>query len=465
MKRHQICLFILATIVALGAFCHFYPEDGIKVGPFSFEFSSLKDILKSEARQAFPTVSPEEMLKTQRQAALSKERDSLERFLRTSPTRFHFPDNDLTFFDRFFDALGQVDSTALRIIHYGDSQIEADRMTCVLRDTLQKHFGGGGQGMIPTRTYYTSSTNCIANTELERYMTFARRTEGNKYGPFGDFARLNGSIKLSLSQAGRKAGKKQTFNKVTVLAGNTKDRGLTISCGNEIHRFPAEKDLVRAVFYIPEDKGRANINISGTADLYGVLMDYKTGIAVDNVPMRGSSGLSFTSMNAQQLKTFYEEENVRMILMQFGGNIVPGIKTERQISNFCRKIRKQIESVLRLAPNATIVFVGPSDMSASIKGQRQTYPMLPQLIDSLRSTANSVGAAYWDIYSAMGGMNSMLKWAGSDPALAGSDHVHFTNKGAQLVGEIMANSFMAHYDYYLWRKEHNDIADGKDILF
>ena len=29
----------------------------------------------------------------------------------------------------------------------------------------------------------------------------------------------------------------------------------------------------------------------------------------------------------------------------------------------------------------------------------------------------------------------------------------------------MANSFMAHYDYYIWRKENNDIADGKDILF
>ena len=456
---------MLATIIALGALCCFYPEEGINIGTFSFEFSSLKDILKRDTTQDVPAVSPEEMLKIQRQSALSKERDSLEHFLRTNSARFHFPDNDLTFFDRFFDALEQADSTALRIVHYGDSQIEADRMTSVLRDTLQKHFGGAGQGLIPTRTYYTSSTNCIASTELERYMTFARRAEGNKYGPFGDFARLNGSIILSLSQPDRDNGKKRTFNKVTVLAGNTKDRGLTISCGNETRRFPAEKDLIRAVFYIPEDKGRASVNISGIGDLYGILMDDKTGIAVDNVPMRGSSGLSFTSMNAKQMKTFYEEENVRMILMQFGGNIVPGVKTERQISNFCRKIRKQMESVLRLAPNATIVFIGPSDMSASIEGQRQTYPMLPQLIDSLRSTANSVGAAYWNIYSAMGGMNSMLKWAGSDPALAGSDHVHFTNKGAQLVGEIMANAFMAHYDYYIWRKENNDIDDGKDIVF
>ena len=194
-------------------------------------------------------------------------------------------------------------------------------------------------------------------------------------------------------------------------------------------------------------------------------MDSNTGISVDNVPMRGSSGLSFTSMNAKQLKTFYKNENVKMILMQFGGNIVPAVKTERQISYFCRKIRKQIEYILRLAPDATIVFIGPSDMSTSVDGQRQTYPMLPQIIDSLRHTANSAGIAYWDIYSAMGGRNSMLQWVGSDPALAGSDHVHFTNKGAQLIGEIMANSFMAHYDYYIWRKENNDIADGKDILF
>jgi lysophospholipase L1-like esterase len=465
VKRRQICLFIIATITALGALCYLYPEEGIKVGTLSFEFSSLKDILNHDVLEDNPTITPEDVLQRQRQAALSKERDSLEHFLRTSPTRFHFPDDDLTFFDHFFEALEQADSTALRIIHYGDSQIETDRITGTLRDTLQKYFGGGGQGLVPTRTYYTSCTNCIASTELERYMTFARRADGNKYGPFGDFARLHGSINLALSQPDRKSVEKRTFNKVTVLAGSTKGQGLTISCGKKKYQFPAEKDLVRAVFYIPDNKARANVSISGEADLYGVLMDSKTGIAVDNVPMRGSSGLSFTSMNAKQLKTFYEAENVRMILMQFGGNIVPAVKTERQISYFCRKLRKQIEFVLRLAPDATIVFIGPSDMSTSVNGQRQTYPMLPQIIDSLKHTANSAGVAYWDIYSAMGGKNSMLQWAGSDPALAGSDHVHFTNKGAQLIGEIMANSFMTHYDYYIWRKENNDIADGKDILF
>ena len=465
MKRHQICFFILATIAALGALSFIYPEEGIKIGAFSFEFSSLKGIPDYDAREEESTITPEDVLQRQRQAALSKERDSLEHFLRTSSTRFHFPNDDLTFFDQFFETLGQADSTSLRIIHYGDSQIEADRITSTFRDTLQKHFGGGGQGLVPIRTYYTSSTNCIASRELERYMTFARRAESNKYGPFGDFAKLHGSIDLALSQPDRKNSAKQRFNKVTVLAGSTKGHGLTISCGSKTDQFPADKDMVRAVFYIPDNKARADVKISGEADLYGILMDSNTGISVDNVPMRGSSGLSFTSMNAKQLKTFYENENVKMILMQFGGNIVPAVKTERQISYFCRKIRKQIEYILRLAPDATIVFIGPSDMSTSVDGQRQTYPMLPQIIDSLRHTANSAGIAYWDIYSAMGGRNSMLQWVGSDPALAGSDHVHFTNKGAQLIGEIMANSFMAHYDYYIWRKENNDIADGKDILF
>ena len=45
--------------------------------------------------------------------------------------------------------LENAKSQKIRIIHYGDSQIEGDRMSNYLRTVLQKKFGGYGVGLIP----------------------------------------------------------------------------------------------------------------------------------------------------------------------------------------------------------------------------------------------------------------------------------------------------------------------------
>ena len=64
--------------------------------------------------------------------------------------------------------------------------------------------------------------------------------------------------------------------------------------------------------------------------------------------------------------------------------------------------------------------------------------------------------AYWDLYGAMGGMNSMTNWVNSNPPLAGSDHIHFTTRGAEKTGEMMMQSLKLYYEYYLWRKEFEE---------
>ena len=53
--------------------------------------------------------------------------------------------------EKFFEALKSLQANPeqqIRVLHYGDSQIEGDRITDKLRQKLQAEFGGSGPGLI-----------------------------------------------------------------------------------------------------------------------------------------------------------------------------------------------------------------------------------------------------------------------------------------------------------------------------
>jgi lysophospholipase L1-like esterase len=88
-------------------------------------------------------------------------------------------------------------------------------------------------------------------------------------------------------------------------------------------------------------------------------------------------------------------------------------------------------------------------MSVKEKGRFVTYPNIEPVRDALRSAALENGFAFWDLYEAMGGKNSMPSFVASDPPLASTDYVHFTALGVNLVAEMFYNALMLEYRQYL----------------
>lgn len=454
MKRTQILIFILSIIAMLALLCSAFPNGELKAGAITLRFPSVTEVL-SGAEPEPERLSPEELLELRHQAALDAEGDRFEEFFASDPARFYLPDGDLHFFDSLFAALDSARTTPLRIVHYGDSQIEEDRITATIRSALQSRFGGDGQGMLPLRRYFTPAMAVSGDVEPEHIMVYAERPEGlRKFGPYGDFVRLDTTARFTFYPVRKRGNGQLHFNRLTVLAGNS-DGSLTVRCNGVSQRISTGSAIDRMVFELPDSSSRASITLSGSGDVYGVLLDDATGVRMDNVAMRGCSGLIFTLMHSEQLRSFYRDENVRLILLQYGGNTVPYLNKDKAISNYAASVRRQIAHLRKLAPDATFIFIGPSDMSTTVKGKRQTYPHLPALVDSLRTAANEAGAAYWDLYGAMGGSGSMVDWVGSTPPLAGSDYVHFTPRGSVRVGEMFNDSFLLYYDWYLWRKKNN----------
>ena len=455
MSSHKILAFLLSVYALLAGICLLVPQDGLKIGPVNLIFptlSEVKEIFVPKAKEpAGPT--PEELLEQRMQAVRQAEKDRFQTYFTSSPARMYMPDNNLKYFDTFFASLDKANSKHVRILHYGDSQIEEDRITGALRAGLQERFGGGGPGLMPFgHPYYTQGFSQSSTADLRRYVLFgegSRRSDG-RYGIMGQMSRCDTSVYTTVAAVKSNKAPSRHFNRFTLLANGK----LNVKLGGKQYTLATTgKEVGRLVINLPDSSSVVRWSTWGSADVYGFQLDDTVGVSMDNIPMRGCSGTVFTRINKGQLQEYAANENVRLIILQFGGNAMPYRKSEKSISEYKEQLKQQIAYLHELMPGAAILFVGPSDMSTNVRGKMQTYPHLPMMVDSLRAAANESGAAFWDMYSAMGGENSMVSWVKARPALAGSDYVHFTPKGAEAIGNLLLESLMLYYDYYKWRKD------------
>ncbi len=98
-------------------------------------------------------------------------------------------------------------------------------------------------------------------------------------------------------------------------------------------------------------------------------------------------------------------------------------------------------------PEAGIIVVGPADKSVKEKDKYVSYKYIEPLIKEMKKSAFEGGAAYWDIYKAMGGKNSMPSWVNAE--LAGSDYIHFSTQGASIIANMLYNAIIYEYNRYI----------------
>ena len=66
-------------------------------------------------------------------------------------------------------------------------------------------------------------------------------------------------------------------------------------------------------------------------DVFAVSLEGDVGINVDNIALRGSSGTLFNRITKNTLTTVYNDIKPDLILMQFGGNVMPYIDNDKEI--------------------------------------------------------------------------------------------------------------------------------------
>ena len=112
-------------------------------------------------------------------------------------------------------------------------------------------------------------------------------------------------------------------------------------------------------------------------------------------------------------------------------------------------LEDRVDKLKTLVPDLSIIVIGMADMSVKEKDQFVSYPNLENTRDALRNAAFQADCAFWDMYAAMGGYNSMPSWVFAQPPLASTDFVHFNERGARVLAEMFYNAFMHDYNSYV----------------
>ena len=460
MKAKQVLFFLLGVFAMLGLLWLVTPAEGVPLGPLNLRFASFERMAQEAGEKK---VDVDSVLNAV-EGRFRMEEDTLSyyrKFFYENPDRIFLPEDDYHFFDTLFLRMENAGDRPVRIVHYGDSQIEMDRISQDLRQELQERFGGGGTGLfpavsnVPSASIYKSASGGFAQYTMYGDST-TQRAGHNRYGMLAQVVKLSGGGTISLRGTKNKLAREgvKTFESVSVLYGRGESLEVK-AVSDTLKPVPVVENgengtLVTWNFGRPVRK--ATLSFRGSAEIYAVGADGAGGVAVDNIPLRGSSGTIFSRISKPLMEDCFALTDTRLIILQFGGNMMPMVRSTKTIEQYQEQIQKQLAYFHEVAPQAKILFIGPSDMGKSVNGRIVTWPHLPEMVDSLKATVLRNDAAYWDLYRMMGGENSMVQWVKHRPAYAGPDYIHFTPAGARRVGEALSRSFLTYYDFYRLRK-------------
>jgi len=202
--------------------------------------------------------------------------------------------------------------------------------------------------------------------------------------------------------------------------------------------------------------------VSDTIKLYGVSFEDSTGIYVDNFGLRGNSGLALSRITESMNRQFNQFQNYQLIVLQYGLNVITA--DTKDLRWYVKPMVNIIQQLKRGYPDAAILLMSVSDRSTKVGSEYQTMASVPLMVEAQREIARQSQVAFYNLFEAMGGENSMVAFVESDPPLANKDYTHLNFQGGRRVAGIFVKSLMNEYQKYNDRIKKNTPAGSTLVV-
>ncbi|MFY9308113.1 MAG: GDSL-type esterase/lipase family protein [Bacteroidia bacterium] len=350
---------------------------------------------------------------------------------------------------------GRVD-----IVHIGDSHIQADHFSGLIRQKIQLRFGNAGRGLIfPYRVAksnepvsYKTSTNVV--WESKRNVFYEKPLPIGVSGFTIETADSAAEINLMVKD---QPGLGYAFTKFTLFqekglrnyditvcdeynCERARFRSIDTSANNFISQVKFDQPIRQIIL---RNKVTDTLHQKATR-IYGMLLENDSaGVLYNMIGVNGAEYRHYTKSKyfIQQLSYL----NADLVILSMGTN--EGFAADFDRVEFYHHIDTLVTNIQKACPNATILLTTPADSFRRTRKGRVKNPDMQEARVTIINYCLQHNLPYWDLYEIMGGYGSMMKWFTAQ--LSAKDKVHFNAKGYQIQGNLFYQALMGGYEKYV----------------
>lgn len=362
------------------------------------------------------------------------------------------------YLDDFFESLYQLQLTnngRVNIVHIGDSHIQADYLSSVVRRNFHRDFGNAGRGLIvPLNVAGTNEPNnfkTVSNTswKSKRCVFPSQPLPIGIGGVTIETEDPNARLQIFMNDLWLD----YSFNTLTLFYEKD-DRSFGFSIldenGTELGTIDPQTQPLNKNFSTVEWNGRINsVNIQAVTSsplqshalIYGIVLgNSMSGVLYHTI---GVNGAKFSHYN--QASRFAEQTialEPDLFIISLGTNESLGYPHVDK--TLPAQIEQLISTLGTANPDAKFLLVTPQD---SFRNRNKINPGILEVRNQIIRYAVDNGLAFYDMYRAVGGEHSAKRW--SDSNLLRADGVHLTRDGYEYEGNLFYHALMKGYNDYV----------------
>ena len=354
--------------------------------------------------------------------------------------------------DSFYNKLYRLKTTGqgtVSIVHIGDSHIQADFLSAVVRNGLQRFFGNAGRGIVfPYQLAQSNAPPDIISSSGTRWQ-FNRVAHPEipiTYGISGYGLRTNvdgASFSFSLKPDGSGP---QLFNRLKFFTDSNPSNSWVVRADNNDTPFAIKNDTDSVLFKeIVLDQSASSFSIASlpsgnTKEFYGVSLENDNpGVLYHTI---GVNGARYDHYNKAPL--FWQQLTALkadLFIVSLGTNEAQASSFNE--SAFREEIAQFIQQLAIVSPVAAVLITTAAD---SYK-HRKPNAVLKQINLSLINYCSQHNIPSWDLYRVSNGYGSAYSW--SKRGLMNRDKIHFTAEGYRIQGNLLFSALAKGYNNYI----------------